>query len=384
MKTMLSKSGFRMCSTSGLALLLATTVAAQPVPVDPAAEHRARDAVTKGLEYLIGSQRPDGGWEIRGQTHPAITAMAAQCLIQDARYGPKHPAVERALAYVLRFKREDGGIYVEAEGMPNYHTCVAITALAATKEARFKADIEGARRFIKRIQWDEDEDKDRSDAWYGGAGYGNSKRPDLSNTQMMVEALHDSGLSKDDPAYQKALAFISRCQMLSETNDQPFARGATDGGFVYSPANGGESKAGEEIIEGRPRLRSYGSMTYAGFKSLLYANVSRDDPRVKQAFEWIKRHYSLDENPNMPGAQSREGLFYYYHVFARALAAWGEEVVVDGRGQPRRWRQDLCEKLASLQRADGSWVNEEERWMEDNPVLATAYAILALQVTLKP
>ena len=43
-------------------------------------------------------------------------------------------------------------------------------------------------------------------------------------------------------------------------------------------------------------------MTYAGLKSMIYAGVKHDDPRVKAAYEWIQKHYTLDENPGM-GAQ---------------------------------------------------------------------------------
>ena len=93
----------------------------------------------------------------------------------------------------------------------------------------------------------------------GGAGYGKNKRPDLSNTQLMLEALKQSGLPSSDPTYKKALKFIERCQMLSQTNDQPFARGARNGGFIYTAANNGESKAGPEFEAGRQMLRSYGS-----------------------------------------------------------------------------------------------------------------------------
>ena len=124
-------------------------------------------------------------------------------------------------------------------------------------------------------------------------------------------------------------------------------------------------------------------MTYAGFKSLLYAKVDRDDVRVVRAIEWIRRHYTLDHNPNMPQTQSRQGLYYYYHVFARALHAWGEDVILDDRGRSHRWREELCNRLISLQRSDGSWVNEEDRWFESNPHLVTAYSILAMQTALR-
>jgi squalene-hopene/tetraprenyl-beta-curcumene cyclase len=266
--------------------------------------------------------------------------------------------------------------------MRNYHTSVAIMALAATKNPAHASTIRNAQQFLKKLQWDAGEGHETSSAFFGGQGYGRHKRPDLSNTQLMLEALHQSGLPSDDPVYQKAMVFISRCQMLGATNDQPFAESVDDGGFVYTPANGGESKAGTDVVDGRPRLRSYGSMTYAGFKSMLYANLGRDDVRVQRALQWIRRHYTLDHNPNMPHAQSKEGLYYYYHVFARALSVWGEESIVDANEVPHAWRTELCERLLSLQREDGSWVNEEDRWFEGNPDLVTAYAVLSLQTAL--
>jgi squalene-hopene/tetraprenyl-beta-curcumene cyclase len=344
---------------------------------------RVHASIQKGLAFLIAGQQADGGWEAFGKSNPAITSLVIKALAQDADYGPNHPAVRRGLESILRHVQRDGGIYVDGEEMPNYHTSVALMALAAMKDSALGARIKEAQAFLKKLQWDEGEGLEASNAWYGGAGYGKSKRPDLSNTQFMLEALHDSGLSADDPVYQKAMVFVSRCQMLDKTNDQPFARESGDGGFVYSPANGGESKAGTEVEADRPRLRSYGSMTYAGFKSLLYAKVDRDDPRVKAAVDWIRRYYTLDHNPNMPGAQSREGLYYYFYIFARAMRAWGQESVNDAGGLPHSWRNELCEKLLSLQRDDGSWVNEADRWYEGNPHLVTAYAILAMQTALE-
>jgi squalene-hopene/tetraprenyl-beta-curcumene cyclase len=276
----------------------------------------------------------------------------------------------------------DGGIYVPGEGMQNYHTSVALMALASVKRADHASAIVGSQRFLKKLQWDEGEGHEANSSWYGGAGYGQHKRPDLSNTQLMLEALHQSGLAADDPAYKKAMKFVERCQMMGETNDQKFAKGSHDGGFVYTAANGGESKAGAETVDGDTRLRSYGSMTYAGFKSMLYAEVDRDDPRVLAALKWVREHFTLDHNPNMPGADAKQGLYYYYHVFARALRAWGEETIEDAAGIPHKWRIELCEKLMTLQRADGSWMNEADRWFEGNPHLVTAYAVLAMQAAL--
>jgi len=345
--------------------------------------HQTNQSIDKAIEFLKATQQKDGSWQNDGQSDPAITALAAKCFMQHPQYGPDHKIVNKAMTFLLTFKKEDGGIYPQGYGLRNYYTSICLMALASSNNPAFQQHIDDAQNFLKKLQWDGEEDIDENNAWYGGTGYGKHKRPDLSNTQMMLEALKQSGLSPDDPAFKKALKFIERCQMSSHINDPPFARGANDGGFIYTPANQGESKAGTVIEEGKPRLRTYGSMTYAGFKSYLYANLDKNDPRVQAAFNWIRQHYTLDQNPNMPGKQSLEGLYYYFHVFAKALHAWGETTIVDSNNIKHNWREDLSRKLQQLQNKDGSWVNPADRWYEGNPYLVTAYSVLALQTSLK-
>lgn len=346
------------------------------------AQAQAEELSRRAVKFLLAAQGQDGGWA--SETGPGITALVLRALAQDPGTGPQHPAVKRGIEFILKSQREDGGIYAAEGLLKNYESSVALSLFAAAKSAEYATQIARLQKFLAQNQWDEGEDKKPDDPWYGGAGYGQHKRPDLSNTQIMLEALRDSGLPPDDPAYKKALIFIQRCQMLGESNDQAFAKGSTQGGFVYSAVAGGESKADTVDVEGRAELRCYGSMTYAGFKSMLYAGLKRDDPRVKAALGWIQRNWTLDHNPNMPAERSQEGLYYYYHVFARALQAWGADVVTDSAGQKHNWRQELVSKLVNLQRQDGSWINEKERWMESNPALATAYALLALQAAYPP
>jgi squalene-hopene/tetraprenyl-beta-curcumene cyclase len=232
--------------------------------------------------------------------------------------------------------------------------------------------IERAEAFVKGIQWDESEGKERADLEYGGAGYGSHKRPDLSNTSYLIDALVATGNDANDEAIQRALIFVSRCQNLeSEHNTTPFATKNPDGGFYYTPAAGGTSQAGETENGG---LRSYASMTYAGLKSMIYAGVEQDDPRVQAAVKWITKNYDLTSNPGM----GDNGLYYYYHTFAKALDAMGQDEFVDDQGNKHNWRAELVEELARRQADDGSWVNKNERWLEGDANLATGYALLAL------
>ena len=122
-------------------------------------------------------------------------------------------------------------------------------------------------------------------------------------------------------------------------------------------------------------LRSYASMTYAGLKSFLYAGVSKDDPRVKAAVDWIRKHYTLDENPGL----GQKGLYYYYHVFAKAMDALGENPFADAKGTKHAWKRELFDALAKRQQADGGWRNAADKTFgEADPNLATGFAVLAV------
>ena len=248
--------------------------------------------------------------------------------------------------------------------------------LRPTRTASTTALIKNATKFLKTLQDDSLQEKDLQ---FGGVGYDGKGRADLSNTQYFIEALLAAGVPKDDPAIKRALKFISRCQNLpGETNDQPFAKKTTDddkGGLVYNPIDNAKNPA--RTAQGG--LRSAGVMTYAGLKTFLTAGVDKNDPRVKAALDWIRRHYTLDENPG----QGTAGLFYFYHTFGKAMTALGEDQFEDKNKKKHDWRKDLFEALKKRQKADGSWSNDNNAFFENNPDLATAYAILALSYCKK-
>jgi squalene-hopene/tetraprenyl-beta-curcumene cyclase len=111
---------------------------------------------------------------------------------------------------------------------------------------------------------------------------------------------------------------------------------------------------------------------------MIYCGVSKDDPRMKKAIEWLRQHYTVDENPGMPPHLRHRGLYYYYHTMAKCLDALGEDQFTDANGVKHDWRADITAALAKRQRPDGSWVNDNDRWMEGDPNLVTGYALMAL------
>jgi len=373
----------------------AEAAAQSDAPVDQSLQH----SIDQGLAFLKSRQEPDGGWQ-GANDPPAITAIVLKAIVGSGRVDAKTDFVAKGYEKLLTYQLDSGGIYKDLQG--NYNTAIAVSALAAANDPAFQPAMDKGVAYLKSLQWtqqtrpefsDPNEThsgkqvvQDEKDPFFGGWGYGGRSRgpgrPDLSNAQLALEALNDAGVKPEDPAFQRAVTFASRCQNNSETNDAAWA--GNDGGFVYGPAGdrNGESFAGEFAgVDGKRMLRSYGSMTYAGFKSFIYAGLTKDDPRVKAAWQWINNNWTLDENPGMKLNKpelAQHGIYYYYHTLARALKAYGEPTLKDHNGVAHDWRVELIGKLASLQKPDGSW-SGEKRWMEDNPVLVTSYCLIALR-----
>ncbi|HZK79873.1 MAG TPA: prenyltransferase/squalene oxidase repeat-containing protein, partial [Humisphaera sp.] len=241
---------------------------------DPAA--LAQSEIDKGVAYLKSQQLPDGSWEKEGEP-PALTAIALRALIGDPK-SIDQPFVQKGFDKLLTFQKDDGSI--SSDILATYNTAIATSAFAKSKNPKYKPALDRAVAYLKSIEWTDKiegvsgvvDKVDPKDPNYGGWGYGHSKakgRADLSNAQMAIEALHDAGLKPGDPAFDAALKFVTRCQNNSETNDQKWA--TDDGGFVYIAANGGGSETGDDVgPNGQRIVRSYGSMTYAGIKSMIY------------------------------------------------------------------------------------------------------------------
>jgi squalene-hopene/tetraprenyl-beta-curcumene cyclase len=327
-------------------------------PGKPASEKAAtKDGVDRALRWLRGQQGEDGSWS----GHPGITSLVALAYFNSPRHYKEDdgPYVSRAVSYLLTKAKPNGAIFDRDN--PSYNTALAIRVLAATGNPAYRPQIEKARDFLISIQTDEDTGYPRDHKYYGGIGYGGDERPDLSNLQFAIEGLKAADTNPDDPVWAKAITFLNRCQNRSESNDQAWA--ANDGGFVYAP---GESFAGGTT--------SYGSMTFAGIKSLIFAHVERSDPRVQAGLDWLRAHYSVDEHPGL----GQQGYYYYADTFARTLGLLGRPTFRTADGEEHPWAEELARALLTRQADDGSWSNPEGRWWEGNKHLATAHAVLAL------
>ena len=414
------------------ALLASGAVAALAIPAD--LEQQARDAMDRAAAWLAAQQQENGAWGM--PEAPAMSALALQALHATAPEAYSD-AIARATGFVLSNAQEDGGIWCppapgrRGGGLANYNTAVCLSALHSLGRPDLVPVLQRARRFLAGTQYADGPVR-------GGIGYDpDQPRPyaDLSNSAMVYDAmratedledLRAAGDPKADLDWDAVQDFLAQVQNLPSVNSNTWCSDDPDdqGGFVYTPGAGpargpgrpgGPGRTGGPEGPGRPAmaipessdsfqlppdravpppprpapslaesaepkiaLRSYGSMTYAGLLSLVYARVAKDDPRVLAAQDWASKHWTLDENPG----QGPEGLYYFYLVLCKCLDAFGDELVTLPDGSTVAWREAVARKLLSLQHPEGWWVNTSNRWWEADPVLVTSYAILALDRAL--
>jgi len=348
------------------------------------------DSYHAAQAFLLKGQHDNGGFgQIPGQ--PPGEVGITGLVIRGLAGAPKEfqaaakPAIEKAIGFLLKHQQKDGSFTQERSGLSTYRTAIAINALVAVDRKRYAAEIKKAADWLKGDQFDSEEGVGEDNPHFGGFGYdkgGEKPDADMSNTLMAIGALRDAGISPDDPVFKRALTFLSRCQNSSETNPGVGKlKPKDDGGFIYDPGLSRNKSGAVTNADGTMSFESYASMTYGGLMSMIYTGVSKDDARIKAALNWIKANYTLDENyglgiRNKDPKAAQQGLYYYYHVFAKALASLDTKTVQTKDG-PRLWADDLAAAFIKRQQKDGSFVNPVDRWWERDPTLVTAYVINA-------
>ena len=349
-------------------------------------------AITKGVAFLKSQQNAESGAWSDTDT-PAFSALAISAILGDPSLDPAKPLpseAEKGYTYLLSNVKSDGGIY--GKGLATYNTSLSIMALLQSGKKEHLPVIAKARRLLINQQQDYDKRGEVDNLFDGGIGYGGSyAHSDLSNTHLALEALYYSKKALADTEFDEsgefdldwdaAIQFVSLTQNSDETakklGGSVGVREEDKGGFIYFP---GDTKSEEIVLktaEGeKTALRSYGSMSYAGLLSFIYADLDREDPRLVAVMDWLRKNFTLEENPGMDA----QGLYYYYHTMAKALSITGTKSLVTPEGKKIDWKKDLALKVMSTQQTDGSWINEgSNRWMEDNPILVTAYSLLSLE-----
>jgi len=203
-----------------------------------------------------------------------------------------------------------------------------LRAIVRARRPGWERDITLPLAYLRGQQFTEENAWKREDAPYGAWGMGGERRRppdaghvDLAMTRYVLEGLAAAGVRADDPAMQRALVYLERCQN-------------PDGGFFFSTVNLDTNKAGDES----GRYRSYGTTTADGILSLRAAGVAADDPRIKRAEKWLKEHHQPDRAAgfDVPPYQSwAQGLRFYY---AAAVDQSDVGISSAAAAAARRWK----------------------------------------------
>jgi squalene-hopene/tetraprenyl-beta-curcumene cyclase len=347
--------------------------------------HEIQHAINRGIAWLQANQNSNGWWSTPDQ--PAVTGLALTAALGDPSgkfTNAWPPWINQGYSFLLSNARPDGGIH--RSNLVTYNTAISLVALMAANRPEFDSTARQARQFLIGLQRDFKEPGRADDVFDGGIGYGSKyEHSDMGNTLAALEAIYHSRRLVADPPrpgtreldWAAAIQFLQNCQNLPSHNAQPWASEDPKhrGGFIYYP---GHSMAGTETnaVTKRVALRSYGSISYGGLLSYIYANLQSNDPRVVAVFDWLRRNYTLEENPGM----GPQGYYYYLHTMTKALTAYGVMDLELAQGQKVSWRREVATRLLNLQQKDGSWMNDNGRWWERDPALVTSYAVLSLEM----
>jgi len=325
----------------------------------------------KGLDWLVTQQKENGSWS--NESYPAMTALCLWALTTDNsdKYDKQK---EKAAKFIASFAQKDNGIYKTptggrgSGGLSTYNTGICMTALYKYNKLKYRDIILNARKFIAASQIQGDSSSS------GGFGYNipndeQRDRPDLSNTAWVLQAMRTTQDLEEfrkgervDIDWDKAKSYVEKLQIQD---------GKDKGAFGYSETGERTQQPNSKIP-----LKTFGSMTYAGLESLIFADVKKTDPMIISTIQWIGDNWTLQENPGM----GEKGIFYYYNVLSKALELYNGPIKLSD-GKTLDWQKQLQDKLVADQKQNGSWVNTDGQFWETDPILVTSYCLISLSYT---
>jgi len=320
------------------------------LPPDP-----RQAAIEAAVRWLEGRQAADGSfpsdiyafWRL-GQSTTGFVLLA---LMAAGR--TDEALLDRGVDALLRMRGLDGSIGF-AGPVPDYPTYA--TALALKVLRRRRPEETGPCETWLLSQQFRAEGGWADHPALGGWGMGSRfelKPPqaghvDLSMTRRALEAL-PGDFDGDDLARD----FVRRCR-------------GDDGGFFYSPVD-------PALNKGHTDRSGYGTSTADGVLALLALGFHAEHDEVTSAVEFLRSIHGVADNPGVAGgpkAPFAPAMRFSYRA--------GSSQVFALLGGPDGWQQAVVEALVAEQAPDGSFRNESNLQKEDDPLVATAFAVQAL------
>jgi hypothetical protein len=346
-------------------------------------EAEVEKSLGRGFDWLFARQAADGGWHsvTYGQLKDgaAVTTLVLDALshapaaVQEqhaAAAGKAYAFLARGLAKRDTIASPDGSL-----DFPTYAAALWLTSrVRLGRETPTRERLRLVKYLVEAQVADERGFKPDSPS-YGGwdfLGKGDAQAittgTNISVTRYVLEALaQEPGVAGQDTGVGKAMelgqAYVLRCQR-------------PDGGFVFTcePASLNNKAAYEDEELKKPR--PYATATCDGIQALLACGFEATDERIAKAVTWLVKRPPLELVPGFEGLPRESGWdrglrYYYYAGLARVLAHF-PPAERDAR------REALVKHVVKLQTKDGNWVNESDRMRENDPLIATAFALTAL------
>ncbi|HLW65105.1 MAG TPA: prenyltransferase/squalene oxidase repeat-containing protein [Gemmataceae bacterium] len=362
-------------------------------------------AQKRAIQFLVQKQSPDGSW--KSDTYGVFkdgTALTPLVLSALLAVEPEHTAAAKAAHWLADFVRADGSIQPPSYGFDFslYTSALSVPIFSHTVwNGKYLPQRDAWLRYLRERQLTEALGWKPVDKPYGGWGYcrtiprkakGNELIPpllesNLSATTFALEALKAGGVPAGDPAWQKALVFVKRCQNWNDDANKRDEK-LDDGGFFFIYDDLARNKAGgsENDRGGRQRFNSYGSTTADGLRCLVLCGEKDSSSRVQAARTWLRNNFEANTHPGHYDPKrelDREGTYYYYAA-SMTRAPLEQFLIENGKKLVRMWIEALGDALLERQRADGSWANPAHAYREDEPLVATPFAMHALAEARKP
>jgi hypothetical protein len=372
-------------------------------------EWTPNDALVKAQEYLWNAQREDGSWRSEQyavmRSGQSLTPFVLHTLLarNDSLTVEQIEASQRSIRFIVEHLDKEGALGKADPDIleyPVYSTAYAVLALEKWQSLGHqlsdedRSDFRRMQLFLQKCQFNHTNGFTHQMPAYGGWGFDKAKAAgqpghmDLAHARRAITAVQltlEYNALLDSLYSGYAQRFLAVVQKRPETLDiQPLPEGVErpqeipfDGGFYFSPVVLQANKG--RLEKDGNYWRSYATATCDGILALLAAGVPSDDERVVAAVKWLRDHTDIDYPQGIPTDYPEpwgEALqYYHYAVRAEVYAALDF---------PAAEKQALAEKVAALQRADGSFVNEKSPLMkEDEPLLSTALAVVALSHCLE-
>lgn len=373
----------------GLALFL-VCVTGLWLPVACAQAESKGDPTTaslkRALEYLFAKQAPDGGWhsETYGSMRQgaATTALVLYAIshVPEKKLKVRRDQLQKGFDFLKR-GIELKGFVCNPDGTPDFPTYASAMALTAARRLKLhmSSDVENQLvEFLLVAQVGERREFAPENPHYGGWDLmglepvrGQTSGTNVSLGRFVLEALADSEHPKAKEAIARARRWAHSCQ------DYPDG----DGGFHFTPDFKFQSNKAGLAKDSETQVRSYGSTTCDGICCLMSTGVKCKDPRVAAAINWLVKRPIVKVVPGFKHFKQSTGWekglrFYYYSGIVKVLPYFPAKAA-------KTVRSALAELLVRQQRNDGSWVNESARMREDDPLISTSLAVIALAELLR-